>query len=166
MKSAIFSTLESEYKSMTDKQWSRVAVSDLIYFIVHHFHYQHRLALPDLVWSSEQLASKGKSSWELYELAGRLRRLSDELMVHMEKEEKTIFPLMLDDQKRYLHIEYCIAHHNHDEHLLQLDLIEQDLQFCRDSEIEEFVDLSFRAQHFIDELRLHIDIENAYLFVE
>lgn len=166
MKSTIFPKLESEYRSMTAEQWSEISISELIYFVVHHFHYQHRHELPDLVWSAEQLAAKGKFSWELFELAGRLRRLSDELLDHMEKEEQIVFPLMLEDSKRYLHIEYCIAHHNHDDHLLQLDLIEQDLQLFRDSGIAEFVHLSSRIQHFIDELRLHIDIENQYLFIE
>lgn len=166
MKSTIFSTLESDYRSMTEEQWSQLSISELIYFVVHHFHYQHRHELPDLVWSAEQLAVKGKLTWELYELAGRMRRLSDELMDHMEKEEQVVFPLMLDDPKRYLHIEYCIAHHHHDDHLSQLDLIEQDLQLLDGIKLSEFVSLVSRTRHFIDELRLHIDIENNYIFIE
>ena len=68
-------------------------VDTLIGYITEHHHAYVRRVLPALAVRARQVAaSHGAAHPELHEVAGLTEAVSDEMLAHMEKEEKVLFP--------------------------------------------------------------------------
>ena len=75
---------------MNYKNWDPVFLSD---YIVNTHHKFVRKSLPELVFYTQKIASvHGDNHPELVEVAELFKKINDELLQHLENEEKVLFP--------------------------------------------------------------------------
>ncbi|WP_333839748.1 iron-sulfur cluster repair protein YtfE [Pelomicrobium sp.] len=147
--------------------WRAAPLARLIEHIVESFHERHRRQLPELL----ALARKVEQVHERHPacprgLAGRLAALQGELESHMQKEERVLFPLILQGDGNRVTTPVSVMRYEHDQHglaLAQIRAAAHDLVLPADA------CATWRAcyqglEQLISDLMEHIHLENNVLF--
>lgn len=163
----VLADIEKESATAVSERWDTRPFSELIDRIVGYYHLRLRQGLPELIAMSEKVEAvhAGKPNLPAG-LAGLLRRVNDEMLDHMAKEEQVLFPLILAGRGgdtagpvQVLELE----HASHKEDLLAIRGLTDDItpppHACATWQA-----LYLGLQRFEQELMEHIHLENNVLF--
>ena len=145
--------------------WQNASDSDIIDHILPRYHDTHRRQLEELVPLAEEVAGvhAGKFPAEVVSL---LHTIQNELLSHMMKEERILFPMLKQGAGRAAAMPVRMMMHEHTEHEAALERLLEvtgNLQAPADAcrSWQRFYSL---AQELVDDLRDHIDLEDNILF--
>ena len=145
--------------------WQNASDSDIIDHILPRYHDTHRRQLEELVPLAEKVAGvhAGKFPAEVVSL---LHTIQNELLSHMMKEERILFPMLKQGAGRAAAMPVRMMMHEHTEHEAALDRLLEvtgNLQAPADA-CRSWQHLYSLAQELVDDLRDHIDLEDNILF--
>lgn len=145
--------------------WQNASDSDIIDHILPRYHDTHRRQLEELVPLAEKVASvhAGKFPAEMVPL---LHTIQGELLSHMMKEERILFPMLKQGAGRAAAMPVRMMMHEHTEHEAALERLLEvtgNLQAPTDA-CRSWQQLYSLAQELVDDLRDHIDLEDNILF--
>ena len=145
--------------------WQNASDSDIIDHILPRYHDTHRRQLEELVPLAEKVAGvhAGKFPAEVVSL---LHTIQNELLSHMMKEERILFPMLKQGAGRAAAMPVRMMMHEHTEHEAALERLlevagnrQAPADACR-----SWQHLYSLAQELVDDLRDHIDLEDNILF--
>ena len=145
--------------------WQNASDSDIIDHILPRYHDTHRRQLEELVPLAEKVAGvhAGKFPAEVVSL---LHTIQNELLSHMMKEERILFPMLKQGAGRAAAMPVRMMMHEHTQHEAALERLLEvtghlhaPADACR-----SWQHLSSLAQELVDDLRDHIDLEDNILF--
>ena len=151
---------------MIDRElWQNASDSDIIDHILPRYHDTHRRQLEELVPLAEKVAGvhAGKFPAEVVSL---LHTIQNELLSHMMKEERILFPMLKQGAGRAAAMPVRMMMHEHTEHEAALERLLEvtgNLQAPADA-CRSWQRLYSLAQELVDDLRDHIDLEDNILF--
>ena len=151
---------------MSDHElWQNASDSDIIDHILPRYHDTHRRQLEELVPLAEKVAGvhAGKFPAEVVSL---LHTIQNELLSHMMKEERILFPMLKQGAGRAAAMPVRMMMHEHTEHEAALERLLEvtgNLQAPADA-CRSWQHLYSLAQELVDDLRDHIDLEDNILF--
>lgn len=157
---------EIESSSPPSRVFTGDSTETLIGFIVEHYHRRAREELPLLITMAgkvERVHAKRPAC--PHGLSEHLTRVREELLLHMAKEEKVLFPLLSSGQSG-LHgpVQVMEAEHrDHGAHLTRLRAIAHDFVAPPDA-CPTWQALYLRLNDFERELMEHVHLENHVLF--
>ena len=145
--------------------WQSASDSDIIDHILPRAHATHRRQLEELVPLAEKVAGvhAGKFPAEVVSL---LHTIQNELLSHMMKEERILFPMLKQGAGRAAAMPVRMMMHEHTEHEAALERLLEvtgNLQAPADA-CRSWQHLYSLAQELVDDLRDHIDLEDNILF--
>lgn len=145
--------------------WQNASDSDIIDHILPRYHDTHRRQLEELVPLAEKVAGvhAGKFPAEVVSL---LHTIQNELLSHMMKEERILFPMLKQGAGRAAAMPVRMMMHEHTEHEAALDRLLEvtgNLQAPADA-CRSWQHLYSLAQELVNDLRDHIDLEDNILF--
>lgn len=145
--------------------WQNASDSDIIDHILPRYHDTHRRQLEELVPLAEKVAGvhTGKFPAEVVSL---LHTIQNELLSHMMKEERILFPMLKQGAGRAAAMPVRMMMHEHTEHEAALERLLEvtgNLQAPADA-CRSWQHLYSLAQELVDDLRDHIDLEDNILF--
>ena len=145
--------------------WQNASDSDIIDHILPRYHDTHRRQLEELVPLAEKVAGvhAGKFPAEVLSL---LHTIQNELLSHMMKEERILFPMLKQGAGRAAAMPVRMMMHEHTEHEAALERLLEvtgNLQAPADA-CRSWQHLYSLAQEMVDDLRDHIDLEDNILF--
>ena len=145
--------------------WQNASDSDIIDHILPRYHDTHRRQLDELVPLAEKVAGvhAGKFPAEVVSL---LHTIQNELLSHMMKEERILFPMLKQGAGRAAAMPVRMMMHEHTEHEAALERLLEvtgNLQAPADA-CRSWQRLYSLAQELVDDLRDHIDLEDNILF--
>lgn len=145
--------------------WQNASDSDIIDHILPRYHDTHRRQLEELVPLAEKVAGvhAGKFPAEVVSL---LHTIQNELLSHMMKEERILFPMLKQGAGRAAAMPVRMMMHEHTEHEAALERLLEvtgNLQAPADA-CRSWQHLYSLAQELVDDLRDHIDLEDNILF--
>ena len=144
--------------------WQNASDSDIIDHILPRYHDTHRRQLEELVPLAEKVAGvhAGKFPAEVVSL---LHTIQNELLSHMMKEERILFPMLKQGAGRAAAMPVRMMMHEHTEHEAALERLLEvtgNLQAPADA-CRSWQRLYSLAQELVDDLRDHIDLEDNIL---
>ena len=139
--------------------WQSASDSDIIDHILPRYHDTHRRQLEELVPLAEKVAGvhAGKFPAEVVSL---LHTIQNELLSHMMKEERILFPMLKQGAGRAAAMPVRMMMHEHTEHEAALERLLEvtgNLQAPADA-CRSWQHLYSLAQELVDDLRDHIDL--------
>ena len=145
--------------------WQNASDSDIIDHILPRYHDTHRRQLEELVPLAEKVAGvhAGKFPAEVVSL---LHTIQNELLSHMMKEERMLFPMIKQGVGRGAAMPISVMMHEHEEHdqavarLLELT----DNLTVPENACGSWTRLYTLARELVDDLTDHIHLENEILF--
>ena len=145
--------------------WQNASDSDIIDHILPRYHDTHRRQLEELVPLAEKVAGvhAGKFPAEVVSL---LHTIQNELLSHMMKEERILFPMLKQGAGRAAAMPVRMMMHEHTEHEAALERLLEvtgNLQAPADA-CRSWQHLYSLAQELVYDLRDHIDLEDNILF--
>ena len=145
--------------------WQNASDSDIIDHILPRYHDTHRRQLEELVPLAEKVAGvhAGKFPAEVVSL---LHTIQNELLSHLMKEERILFPMLKQGAGRAAAMPVRMMMHEHTEHEAALERLLEvtgNLQAPADA-CRSWQHLYSLAQELVDDLRDHIDLEDNILF--
>ena len=145
--------------------WQNASDSDIIDHILPRYHDTHRRQLEELVPLAEKVAGvhAGKFPAEVVSL---LHTIQNELLSHMMKEERILFPMLKQGAGRAAAMPVRMMMHEDTEHEAALERLLEvtgNLQAPADA-CRSWQHLYSLAQELVDDLRDHIDLEDNILF--
>ncbi|AZR59140.1 hemerythrin domain-containing protein [Eikenella corrodens] len=145
--------------------WQNASDSDIIDHILPRYHDTHRRQLEELIPLAEKVAGvhAGKFPAEVVSL---LHTIQNELLSHMMKEERILFPMLKQGAGRAAAMPVRMMMHEHTEHEAALERLLEvtgNLQAPADA-CRSWQRLYSLAQELVDDLRDHIDLEDNILF--
>lgn len=150
-----------------DIHWLLEPTSTLINHIKNRYHNHHRLQLPILISLARQVELKNYNNPDCpVGLSDYLNELYEDLLKHMENEEKILFPFLSDKKNMQVFAQVSLAMHNHDHDIHILDKIDElTNKFGLPGDADDlwkklYVDL----KNFKADLLEHIRLENNILF--
>ena len=170
----------SAFAESGEHNWLREPLFGLIAYIVNHHHYFTRREMVRLDQLLHKVcAAHGDKHAELFRVRDLFRSLSDELLLHMAREEQVLFPYITDLEKRFTRHEPVYAPafgtvlnpvrmmmQEHDSAGATLKLIRRlaaDYSVPPDACMTWFA-LYQGMQEFEQDLHRHIHLENNLLF--
>ncbi|MGF2253579.1 iron-sulfur cluster repair protein YtfE [Yersinia ruckeri] len=166
-------TLEAELamlqkETQTVQNWQEVPQEHLISFILNRYHDRHREQLPDLVLMAEKVerVHAEKPGCPLG-LAVQLSVLHHDLLQHMEKEEKVLFPMIAKGMGHMASMPIFVMESEHEAAGQQLETIKQ---LTNNMTPPSGACTTWRALYanlneFVSDLMEHIHLENNLLFL-
>lgn len=139
----------------------------LIDYIISRFHDAHRRDLPELIALSAKVERVHAGHAEVpVGLSVLLQSMLDELNLHMEKEERILFPLMRQNPGGQLAPPIARMREEHEDHG---HLLQQLQQLTHDLHLPAEACTTWRALYtgldrFVTDLMTHINTENQVLF--
>lgn len=159
--------LISELSGLEDRG-QRTAPNDLeglIDDIVARFHEAHRRQLPALIALSRRIEANARGQDAApCGLTRELEKLAEDLLCHLDHEERTLFPRMRAGDPSLLNETSRIRddHQNQEESLEIIELLTND--FCPPPDAnDDWRSLCRELKTFVDELMEHIHTENNVL---
>lgn len=158
---------EIESSSAPSRALGDESTGALITFIVEHYHERARAELPLLIAMAAKVERvHAKRPACPLGLSEHLTRMREELLLHMVKEEKVLFPLLSSGQSSGLHgpVQVMEAEHrDHGAHLARLRELAHDFVAPPDA-CATWQALYLRLNDFERELMEHVHLENHVLF--
>lgn len=153
--------------SDTDIHWAIEPAANLINYIMNKYHMGHRMQLPALILLARQVELKNNSSQYCpFGLTDYLNELHNDLLIHMEKEEKILFPFLAEEKMSCIFTEVSLAMHNHDHEIHMLNKVGEltnNFTLLGDAD-DAWKQLYVELANFQAELFEHIRLENDILF--
>jgi regulator of cell morphogenesis and NO signaling len=139
----------------------------LIEHILRRFHDTHRRELPELIALAAKVEQRHAEHPQAPSgLHAALRELAVALDDHMTKEERILFPLMLQGGHPMIHAPIAQMQHEHDEHgarLARLAALTHDLALPADA-CASWSALYAGLRKLVDDIHEHVHLENNVLF--
>jgi regulator of cell morphogenesis and NO signaling len=163
----------AELQSIIDRQehiqefdtWPK---QQIIEYIVTRFHDVHRQQLPELIRLAERVETTHvDSKYCPVGLSQYLVQIQNGLEEHMQKEENVLFPMLAQEHLSLPAGPIQVMKREHDDHLSHIsDIFEitNDIQLHPDA-CNSWKALYLGLQAFINDIYMHIFIENNVLFV-
>lgn len=142
-------------------------IPTLIDYILTNYHEKHRVELPEVIQLAERVETRHADKQTCPKgLADDLRFMLEELELHMHKEEMILFPILKSNPYSRPAGPIDVMVHEHLEHSY---LIEKILKLTNNLTPPEEACNTWRAlyvnlEHFVNELKDHISLENNVLF--
>ncbi len=139
----------------------------LIDLIVARYHDTHRRELPELIQLSQRVERvHGEHPKAPLGLADLLTTMTQELLMHMQKEEQILFPMMKNGGHPMIGHPIAMMRHEHDDHGVHLQTLKT---ITHDLALPDGACGSWRAlyagvEKFRTDLMEHIQLENDTLF--
>ena len=158
---------EERIPGEAERRWDLEPLADLIAFIVDTYHRRLRDALPDLIRLASKVESRHAEKAACpHGLAAHLTRMHGEVLEHLEKEERVLFPLILAGQGRRaigpVHV-MELEHEEHGRNLTLMRALANGLQAPPEA-CPTWRALYLGLQQLEQELMVHIHLENNVLF--
>lgn len=149
-----------------DENWSERPIAQLIAHLVDDYHRRHREELPRLIAMAEKVERVHAGATDCpIDLLAHLRGMAARLELHMQKEERVLFPLLLGGAPRPVAPIACMRE-EHDAHGIDLHrLRELAHHFVPPAPAcNTWRALYLGLHEFERELMEHIHLENHVLF--
>lgn len=145
--------------------WQQANDSALIEHILSRYHQTHRMQLGGILPLAEKVAQVHAGSFPA-ELLPLLHTMQDELLNHMQKEERVLFPMILNGAGSGAAMPIRVMMHEQDEHehaLRQLHSLSNGFTPPPDA-CPSWQRLYAELARLAADLREHIELENRILF--
>lgn len=142
-------------------------LGQIIDFILPNFHDKHRTQLPELIAMAEKVESRHADSPACPKgLASLLRKIYDDLVHHMMKEEQILFPLIKSGRGPMAAAPISVMEAEHDEANNDLAQIQQLTNHFTAPEgaCNTWQNLYQGTKAFAEDLVAHVHLENEILF--
>lgn len=165
---AVLAEIESEAPGPERfERWDERGAGDLIEHILERFHRPHREELARLLPMARRVEHVHADKISCPRgLADHVARMSDELEMHMQKEEQVLFPLIQSGAGRAARMPVQVMegeHRDHARNLRELDSLTCDYTPPHEA-CSTWRALYLRLFELKQELMLHIHLENNVLF--
>lgn len=163
--------LEAELSKLNQEapelDWENMSLGHIIDGILTRYHDGHRAQLPNLIAQAEKVERvHAQKPTVPVGLAVLIRALSDELNVHMMKEERILFPMIKSGMGSNAHMPIQVMLQEHD---VAGDMVHDILAITHNLTVPAEACTTWQVLYrdlnvFITELMDHINVENQVLF--
>lgn len=151
---------------MTDfSVWETAPFGATVDHILQRYHNVHRAQFEELVPLAQKVAQVHADTF-LAEIAGLLAYMQNELLMHMMKEERMLFPMINQGIGRGAAMPISVMMHEHEEHdraIARLKELTDDFQ-VPEGACGSWTRLYALAKEMVEDLNDHIHLENDILF--
>ena len=165
---ALLAELRAELQPVAaDAAWDARPIPELIEHILRRYHDAHRAELPRLVAMAEKVEQVHADKPDCpVGLAAHLRYLSGELDLHMQKEERILFPMILAGHGAEAGGPIAVMEQEHDEHGRNLARLRELAHGCVPpaGACNTWRALYLGVDELEREVMQHIHLENHVLF--
>lgn len=157
---------ELEQTKPEEKDANKMNVSDLIDYIVDKHHTYTREKIPEITQYAEKIAKvHGKNHPELIEVDKIFKKIGEELLSHLEKEEKVLFPHIKNSDKIVEGPIHAMEH----EHEIIGEQLKKIREITNNYTLPENACNTYRVtfkllEEFEEDVHKHIHLENNILF--
>lgn len=150
-----------------EKDWQQAPLAEIIDFIITRYHDRHRAQLPELILQAEKVERVHADKAGVPKgLTRQLSALQDELVNHMMKEERVLFPMIKDGLGRQAGAPISVMEMEHDE---AGEIVEAIKMVTNNVTPPAEACTTWRVLYngineLIDDLMNHISLENNLLF--
>lgn len=151
---------------MTDfTVWETAPFNSTIDHILQRYHNVHRAQFEELVPLAQKVAQVHADTFPA-EVPDLLAYMQNELLMHMMKEERMLFPMINQGVGRCAAMPISVMMHEHEEHDQAIARLEE---LTYNFELPEgacgsWTHLYTLAKEMVDDLKDHIHLENEILF--
>lgn len=167
--SAIETTLLSLVQDNQSSPTEALSLSALVDYILENFHAVHRNELPELIRLAEKVERVHGDKVDCpLGLTAHLTHMAQELELHMQKEEKILFPMIKQGGGSMMMGPISVMRHEHDDHGAALRKLEQLTNHFQHPQgaCNTWRALYLGLQKLHHDLMEHIHLENNLLFVK
>ncbi|ADY99811.1 TPA: iron-sulfur cluster repair protein DnrN [Neisseria meningitidis] len=151
---------------MTDfSVWETAPFGATVDHILQRYHNVHRAQFEELVPLAQKVAQVHADTFPA-EIAGLLAYMQNELLMHMMKEERMLFPMINQGIGRGAAMPISVMMHEHEEHdraIARLKELTDDFQ-VPEGACGSWTRLYALAKEMVEDLNDHIHLENDILF--
>lgn len=151
---------------MTDfSVWETAPFSATVDHILQRYHNVHRAQFEELVPLAQKVAQVHADTFPA-EIAGLLAYMQNELLMHMMKEERMLFPMINQGVGRGAAMPIGVMMHEHEEHdraIARLKELTDNFQ-PPEGACGSWTRLYALAKEMVEDLNDHIHLENDILF--
>lgn len=151
---------------MTDfSVWETAPFGATVDHILQRYHNVHRAQFEELVPLAQKVAQVHADTFPA-EIAGLLAYMQNELLMHMMKEERMLFPMINQGVGRGAAMPISVMMHEHEEHdraIARLKELTDDFH-APEGACGSWTRLYALAKEMVDDLNDHIHLENDILF--
>lgn len=151
---------------MTDfSVWETAPFGATVDHILQRYHNVHRAQFEELVPLAQKVAQVHADTFPA-EIAGLLAYMQNELLMHMMKEERMLFPMINQGVGRGAAMPISVMMHEHEEHdraIARLKELTDNFQ-APEGACGSWTRLYALAKEMVDDLNDHIHLENDILF--
>lgn len=151
---------------MTDfSVWETAPFGATVDHILQRYHNVHRAQFEELVPLAQKVAKVHADTFPA-EIAGLLAYMQNELLMHMMKEERMLFPMINQGIGRGAAMPISVMMHEHEEHdraIARLKELTDDFQ-VPEGACGSWTRLYALAKEMVEDLNDHIHLENDILF--
>ncbi|HGO8127525.1 TPA: iron-sulfur cluster repair protein DnrN [Neisseria meningitidis] len=151
---------------MTDfSVWETAPFGATVDHILQRYHNVHRAQFEELVPLAQKVAQVHADTFPA-EIAGLFAYMQNELLMHMMKEERMLFPMINQGIGRGAAMPISVMMHEHEEHdraIARLKELTDDFQ-VPEGACGSWTRLYALAKEMVEDLNDHIHLENDILF--
>lgn len=151
---------------MTDfSVWETAPFGATVDYILQRYHNVHRAQFEELVPLAQKVAQVHADTFPA-EIAGLLAYMQNELLMHMMKEERMLFPMINQGVGRGATMPISVMMHEHEEHdraIARLKELTDNFQ-APEGACGSWTRLYVLTKEMVDDLNDHIHLENDILF--
>lgn len=151
---------------MTDfSVWETAPFGATVDHILQRYHNVHRAQFEELAPLAQKVAQVHADTFPA-EIAGLLAYMQNELLMHMMKEERMLFPMINQGIGRGAAMPISVMMHEHEEHdraIARLKELTDDFQ-VPEGACGSWTRLYALAKEMVEDLNDHIHLENDILF--
>lgn len=151
---------------MTDfSVWETAPFGATVDYILQRYNNVHRAQFEELVPLAQKVAQVHADTFPA-EIAGLLAYMQNELLMHMMKEERMLFPMINQGVGRGAAMPISVMMHEHEEHdraIARLKELTDDFQ-APEGACGSWTRIYALAKEMADDLNDHIHFENDILF--
>ncbi|TNH09178.1 iron-sulfur cluster repair protein YtfE [Testudinibacter sp. TR-2022] len=159
--------LEHRQEPNESQNWLQAPYAEIINHIIARFHQRHREQLPELIFLAEKVEKvHGDRPDCPMGVSAVLKEIHADLSQHMQKEEQILFPMINAGQYAMAQMPIQVMEHEHDDAGQQVEVLKSltdNLTPPHDA-CNTWRALYTGINEFIDDLMLHIHLENNILF--
>lgn len=159
--------LEGRQDVGQEQDWTQAAYPEIIEHIIARYHQRHREQLPELIFMAEKVENvHGDRDDCPMGASAVLKEIYAELSQHMQKEEQILFPMIKAGQYAMARMPIQVMEHEHDDAGQQVEVLKSITNNVTPpaDACNTWRALYSGINEFIDDLMLHIHLENNILF--